>query len=168
MGRSIVDSPTGPIRIETCDGALVRVGWLEDAEEASAGEASAEATSETGPEDDVSRETSRQLKAYFAGELTEFDLPIRFERGTEFERAVWQAMLEIPYGETRTYGDLAHATQAIARAVGTACGRNPIPIVVPCHRVVGAGGTLVGFSGGKGVETKSWLLDFERGQDRLF
>jgi methylated-DNA-[protein]-cysteine S-methyltransferase len=159
MGRSIIDTPTGPVQIRTADGAVIRVGWLED---------EGEAASAAEPEDDVSRETSRQLKAYFAGELTDFTLPVRFERGTAFERAVWQAMLEIPYGQTRTYGDLAHATQAIARAVGTACGRNPIPIIVPCHRVVGAGGTLVGFSGGKGVETKSWLLDFERGQSRLF
>lgn len=77
-------------------------------------------------------------------------------------------MRAIPHGETRSYGDLAARTDGIARAVGTACGRNPIPIVVPCHRVVGTGGRLVGFSGGRGVETKAWLLDFERGQARLF
>src|SRR3546814_5058866 len=91
---------------------------------------------------------------------------LRFRGGSAFERAIWQAMLEIPWGETRSYGDLAALSGGVARAVGGACGRNPIPIVVPCHRVVGAGGRLVGFSGAEGVATKQWLLDFERGQDR--
>ena len=158
LHASRLDSPVGDL-VALSDGAhLVRLTWAEELDD----------TPDLHGEDAVSRETSRQLKAYFAGELTAFELPIRFARGTDFEQAVWRGMLEIPHGETRTYGDLAHLTDGIARAVGTACGRNPIPIVVPCHRVVGSDGKLVGFSGGKGVETKSWLLDFERGQKRLF
>lgn len=158
MGVSRLDSPVGPLVVAARDGHLVRITWAD----------SDEAAHLAGPEDDVSRETSAQLQAYFAGELTAFSLPLRFERGSAFERAVWRAMRAIPHGETRSYGDLAARTDGIARAVGTACGRNPIPIVVPCHRVVGTGGRLVGFSGGRGVETKAWLLDFERGQARLF
>lgn len=158
LHASRLESPVGDL-VALSDGAhLVRLTWNEELDEATA----------LVGEDAVSRETSRQIKAYFARELTAFELPVRFARGTDFEQAVWRGMLEIPHGETRTYGDLAQLTDGIARAVGTACGRNPIPIVVPCHRVVGADGKLVGFSGGKGVETKSWLLDFERGQKRLF
>ena len=158
LHASRLDSPVGDL-VALSDGAhLVRLTWAEELDDAP----------DLHGEDAVSRETSRQLKAYFAGELTAFELPIRFARGTDFEQAVLRGMLEIPHGETRTYGDLAQLTDGIARAVGTACGRNPIPIVVPCHRVVGSDGKLVVFSGGKGVETKSWLLDFERGQKRLF
>jgi methylated-DNA-[protein]-cysteine S-methyltransferase len=80
---------------------------------------------------------------------------------------VWEALLAIPYGEMRRYGDIAHSLGGVARAVGGACGSNPIAIVIPCHRVVGAAG-LTGFSGGRGVETKQRLLDLERGQQRLF
>ena len=161
MPASVIETPTGPV-IAVSDGeSLVRLTWTED-------RADWIETARSEGEDEVSRETSRQLASYFQGDLKEFDLPIRFERGTDFERAVWKATLRIPFSETRTYGDLATETDGIARAVGTACGRNPIPIVVPCHRVVGSDGKLVGFSGGKGVQTKSWLLDFESGQARLF
>lgn len=158
LHASHLHSPVGTL-VALSDGAnLVRLTWIEELDP----------KTELGAEDAVSRETSRQLQAYFAGALTVFDLPIHFRHGSPFEHAVWHGMLDIPHGETKTYGDLAQSTDGIARAVGTACGRNPIPIVVPCHRVVGSDGKLVGFSGGKGVETKSWLLDFERGQTRLF
>ena len=105
-------------------------------------------------------EAKSQLEAYFERRLRVFDLPLE-PAGTPFQKAVWKAMAEIPYGETRTYGDLAHAVDSAPRAIGGACGRNPIPIVVPCHRVVGAGGTLTGFSGGDGVATKRALLSLE-------
>ncbi|GHI93679.1 methylated-DNA--[protein]-cysteine S-methyltransferase [Streptomyces olivaceus] len=103
-----------------------------------------------------------QLEAYFAGELKEFGLPLRLS-GTPFQRTVWDQLRKIPYGETRTYGQLADAlgNPAASRAVGLANGRNPIGIVVPCHRVIGASGGLTGYGGG--LERKQRLLDFERG-----
>lgn len=157
MAASDIETPTGPVRVVSDGEAIVKVAWI-------AGGAAA--APEQG--DAVSRETAAQLRAYFAGRLTAFDVPLRFRGGNAFERAVWREMLDIPWGQTRTYGDLADRTGAVARAVGGACGRNPIPIIVPCHRVVGANGRLVGFSGAEGVATKQWLLDFERGQARLF
>lgn len=105
--------------------------------------------------------TRQQLNAYFAGELTEFDLPIRFN-GSEFQNAVWRALYEIPYGETVSYGDIAQRIGeplSSSRAVGVANGQNPLPIVVPCHRVIGADGSLTGFGGG--LPTKQFLLDLE-------
>lgn len=101
-----------------------------------------------------------QLNAYFAGELSEFDLPMTMH-GTEFQRRVWAALCEIPYGETISYGELARwvGNPKASRAVGLANGRNPIAIVVPCHRVIGADGSLTGYGGG--LERKVWLLEHE-------
>ena len=104
-------------------------------------------------------EAARQLAAYFDGKLRDFDLPLS-PAGTAFEGRVWDAMQTIPYGETRTYGDLAHATDSGPRAVGRACGKNPIPIVIPCHRVLAHGG-LGGYSGDGGLATKQRLLALE-------
>ena len=97
----------------------------------------------------VMREAVRQLRAYFARELREFRLPLDFQ-GTDFQKRVWHALLTIPYGETRSYSQIAAAigSPKAVRAVGAANGANPIPIVVPCHRVIGAGGSLVGYGGG--------------------
>ncbi|WP_404477354.1 methylated-DNA--[protein]-cysteine S-methyltransferase [Novosphingobium sp. BL-52-GroH] len=108
----------------------------------------------------VLAETETQLRAYFAGRLQAFDLPLDF-RGTEFQISVWQALLAIPFGETRSYGALARAIgrPSASRAVGAANGRNPISIVAPCHRVIGAGGGLTGFAGG--LEAKTRLLALE-------
>ncbi|HEY0775517.1 MAG TPA: methylated-DNA--[protein]-cysteine S-methyltransferase, partial [Nocardioidaceae bacterium] len=103
------------------------------------------------------------LTAYFAGELKEFDLPLD-PQGSEFQRKVWGQLQRIGYGETATYGDVARRlgmSAAASRAVGLANGRNPIPIVIPCHRVVGANGTLTGYAGG--IERKQMLLDLEQG-----
>ncbi len=102
-----------------------------------------------------------QLRRYFAGELTEFDLPLSVTEGSPFERAVWAAIAAIPYARMRTYGEIAADVGApdAARAVGVACNRNPLPVVVPCHRVVGAGGKLVGFGGG--LPRKRFLLALE-------
>ncbi|MEJ2121019.1 MAG: methylated-DNA--[protein]-cysteine S-methyltransferase [Alphaproteobacteria bacterium] len=104
-----------------------------------------------------------QLRAYFAGALTRFDLPLRLA-GTPFQNAVWSALRDIPYGETISYQTLATriGRPTACRAVGAANGANPLPIVVPCHRVIGADGSLTGFGGG--IETKRALLDHERGQ----
>ncbi|HEX8104378.1 MAG TPA: methylated-DNA--[protein]-cysteine S-methyltransferase [Solirubrobacteraceae bacterium] len=108
-----------------------------------------------------------QLDAYFAGERTDFDLPLA-PSGTGFQLRVWAALRTIPYGETTSYGALAAQIGApgAARAVGLANGRNPVSIVVPCHRVIGAGGALTGYGGG--LERKRTLLDLERGSRYLF
>ncbi len=102
-----------------------------------------------------------QLGRYFSGTLTEFDLPLSVTEGSEFERAVWRAIAAIPYAQMRTYGQIAAdvGDPDAARAVGTACNHNPLPVVVPCHRVVGAGGKLVGFGGG--LPRKRFLLELE-------
>jgi methylated-DNA-[protein]-cysteine S-methyltransferase len=104
----------------------------------------------------------RQLEEYFEGERTGFDMPLAAD-GTPFQRAVWTALTEIPYGETISYGELARriGQPGAARAVGLANGRNPISIVVPCHRVIGASGTLTGYGGG--LDRKRFLLELERG-----
>jgi methylated-DNA-[protein]-cysteine S-methyltransferase len=106
-------------------------------------------------------EPIRQLKAYFAGTLRQFDLPLA-PAGTPFQQTVWQALREIPYGETVSYGQLARGIgrPAAVRAVGAANGRNPLAIVVPCHRVIGSDGRLVGYGGG--LPAKSMLLELER------
>ena len=108
----------------------------------------------------------RQLEEYFAGERTTFDVPLAPE-GAPFEREVWRALEEIPYGETVSYGEIARRVgqPTAARAVGTANGRNPIAVIVPCHRVIGANGSLTGYGGG--LERKRLLLELERGQGRL-
>ncbi|MBO0703560.1 MAG: methylated-DNA--[protein]-cysteine S-methyltransferase, partial [Candidatus Dormibacteraeota bacterium] len=106
-------------------------------------------------------EARRQLDAYFAGDLRAFDLPLA-PAGSPFQRDVWQALLTVPYGSTRTYGAIARQVGRPdrARAVGAANGRNPIAIVLPCHRIIGAGGDLVGYGGG--LRRKAWLLSLER------
>ena len=116
--------------------------------------------------DPVLAEAVRQLNAYFAGDLKDFDLPLA-PKGTEFQGLVWAQLQKIGYGETASYGEIAHRlgkTNAASRAVGLANGSNPIPIVIPCHRVIGANGTLTGYAGG--IERKQALLELE--QDALF
>ncbi|HEX2468301.1 MAG TPA: methylated-DNA--[protein]-cysteine S-methyltransferase [Solirubrobacterales bacterium] len=116
--------------------------------------------------DESFAEARRQLDEYFAGERVEFDLALA-AMGSEFERRVWSALQDIPYGETASYGEVAERVGApgAARAVGLANGRNPISIVVPCHRVIGADGSLTGYGGG--VERKRFLLELEQGRLRL-
>jgi methylated-DNA-[protein]-cysteine S-methyltransferase len=106
------------------------------------------------------RDVRKQLDAYFAGELTVFDLPLSL-RGTEFQQRVWTALIKIPFGTTWSYAGLAQrvGNAKASRAVGLANGRNPIPIIVPCHRVIGANGTLTGYGGG--LPRKQWLLAHE-------
>lgn len=105
-----------------------------------------------------------QLAEWFAGERERFDLPLA-PVGTAFQRRVWAALVAVPYGRTATYGDIAAAIgqPTATRAVGAANGRNPIPLIIPCHRVIGSNGALVGYSGGGGVATKRYLLDVEQG-----
>lgn len=106
------------------------------------------------------REVVRQLKAYFSGKLRTFDLPLAAE-GTDFQQCVWKALCEVPYGETASYGDIAKSVgnPAASRAVGLANGRNPISIIVPCHRIIGSSGKLVGYGGG--LHHKLTLLKLE-------
>ena len=108
-------------------------------------------------------EVIRQLNGYFAGELREFEIPLLM-LGTDFQKRVWKALLTIPYGETMSYGELAKkiGEPKAVRAVGAANGQNPIPIIVPCHRVIGSDGSLTGFGGG--LENKKKLLELEKGQ----
>lgn len=105
-------------------------------------------------------EAVAQLAAYFDGSLSAFDLPLN-PHGTEFQKKVWELMRAIPYGGTRAYADLARDLNSAARAVGGACGANPIPVIIPCHRVLAAGGKMGGFSGGEGIPTKLALLRLE-------
>jgi methylated-DNA-[protein]-cysteine S-methyltransferase len=116
--------------------------------------------------DDVLVTAVEQLGEYFAGERTDFDLPLA-PAGTPFQLRVWEALRSIPYAETRSYGHLAAQVgqPSASRAVGAANGRNPLPIVVPCHRVIGADGRLTGFGGG--LPRKEWLLSMERGQSQM-
>jgi methylated-DNA-[protein]-cysteine S-methyltransferase len=139
-------SPGFSLSIETGPAALRRIEFG--------------ARGENGHSSPVMRETIRQLRLYFAGDLQIFDLPLELV-GTEFQKKVWAALVTIPYGETRSYTEIALQIDAprAVRAVGAANGRNPIPIVVPCHRVIGASGSLVGFGGG--LEWKRLLLDLE-------
>lgn len=142
--RLTVDTPSGAVTITAEDDAIVAVTW---------GGRGTDATA-------LLRAAASQLTEYFAGTRKSFDLPLR-PQGTDFYTAVWREMLAIPYGQTKSYGDLAKATGGIARAVGTACGANPIPIFIPCHRVLTADRQLGGFSGGKGPQTKAMLLTLE-------
>jgi len=142
-----VDTPTGPFHLIEEDGALVTAGWGRRGH---------------GPKEETPllAEARRQLLAYFERRLQRFDLPLR-TGGTPLEEGVWREMRAIPFGETRTYGDLARKLGSNARVVGTACGRNAIPIIIPCHRVIGSDGRMTGFSGGEGIETKRALLTLE-------
>jgi methylated-DNA-[protein]-cysteine S-methyltransferase len=140
------DSPFGPMHLVSNGRALVSLSW-------GAGNA-------TGS-DAVTEEGIRQLTAYFAGTRRDFDLPLE-PGGTSFRTRVWDAMCGIAYARVATYGDIARAIGSAPRAVGGACGANPLPIVIPCHRVVGHAGVGGGYSGWGGMNTKAWLLDHEQ------
>ena len=135
--------------------------WLGGGERGLAG-VSFEWTPEAGPPRPLASAARQQLAAYFAGELDRFDLPLALA-GSDFQRRVWDAVAAIPYGATASYSEIAAAIgrPAACRAVGAANGRNPLAIVIPCHRVVGAAGALTGYGGG--LERKRALLDLERG-----
>ncbi|MFJ4770167.1 methylated-DNA--[protein]-cysteine S-methyltransferase [Streptomyces uncialis] len=153
--HTLIDSPYGPLTLVAADGTLCGV-YMTDQRHRPPEESFGDR--DPGP----FTETARQLDAYFAGELTDFDLPFSLD-GTPFQRSVWAQLLRIPFGETRTYGELAEAlgNPAASRAVGLANGKNPISVIVPCHRVIGANGNLTGYGGG--LPRKRRLLDFERG-----
>ena len=148
-----VDSPVGPLTLAGVDGRVRHLRMVDQTYE----------PSREGwvPDEQVFADVAEQLDAYFAGDLLAFDLDLDLI-GTEFQRKVWQALLTIPYGETRTYGEIAReiGSAGASRAVGLANGHNPIGIIVPCHRVIGANGSLTGYGGG--LERKRYLLDMER------
>lgn len=148
------DVPLGPIEIRASDTGLTSLAFTGQ-------------TTHSRRPNAITEACSRQLHAYFQGELTIFDLPLA-PCGSEFQRSVWQALQEIPYGETRSYRDLAAAIDRpkAVRAVGAANGRNPIAIIVPCHRVIGANGKLTGYAGG--LPRKQWLLQHEGLATRLW
>ncbi|XXF78093.1 methylated-DNA--[protein]-cysteine S-methyltransferase [Myxococcaceae bacterium GXIMD 01537] len=147
-------SPVGPLRLYATERALTAI-YLENHKRAPALEAA------PGDGLPVLREARRQLEEYFAGQRTAFELPME-PAGTPFQHAVWAELRRIPWGTTRTYAELARhlGRSGAARAVGSANARNPLSIIVPCHRVVGADGSLTGYAGG--VPAKEWLLAHER------
>lgn len=165
--HTVIDSPYGPLTLVADDGVLCGLymtdhrhrppeetfgPWVPPRERGRA----------AGRDAHPFAAVEEQLEAYFTGGLREFNLPLRLA-GTPFQRRVWDELNRIPYGETRTYGELAGALgiPSASRAVGLANGRNPVSIIVPCHRVIGANGSLTGYGGG--LDRKRRLLDFERG-----
>jgi methylated-DNA-[protein]-cysteine S-methyltransferase len=152
--HTVLDSPVGPVVAVDEDGALVRFGTVSTGsafDPVSCGER----------DDDVQPALREQLEAYWRGDLRDFDVPLA-PRGTPFQQRVWQALRTIPFGTTWSYAQLADeiGQPSAVRAVGAANGRNPIWLVVPCHRVVGSDGKLVGYAGG--LDVKRFLLDHER------
>ena len=149
-----IDSPVGPLTLAGVGRTLLHLRMADQTHEPD------RAGWESASQGTFS-EAVKQIDAYFAGELTEFDLDLRMQ-GTDFQRRVWAALLTIPYGETRSYGVIATQIGApgASRAVGLANGRNPISIIVPCHRVVGSTGDLTGYGGG--LDRKRILLNLER------
>lgn len=157
--HTIVDSPIGPLTLRARDGVLSGL-HMQVAGHPPRGELGTRRDS-----DFVA--ASRQLAECFAGERTDFDVPLHLD-GTDFQRRVWHELTRIPHGETRSYLDIARRVGGAdrVRAVGLANGRNPVAIIVPCHRVIGADGSLVGYGGG--LDRKRFLLDLEAGATTLF
>jgi len=145
MPHLSIPSPLGDLTLFEEEGALVALdwGWVID-----------------GTETPLLLRAQQQLADYFDGRLTAFSLPFR-PAGTLFQQKVWQSLLAIPHGQVTTYGALADSVRSAPRAVGGACGRNPLPILIPCHRVVAADGSLGGYSGLDGISTKQFLLRLE-------
>ncbi|MCI0756802.1 methylated-DNA--[protein]-cysteine S-methyltransferase [Teichococcus vastitatis] len=139
-------TPLGALTLSEEDGAIVALDWGRGRDQA---------------ETPVLLAAREQLQDYFDGQRLAFDLPLA-PFGSAYQRRVWAALQQIPPGETRSYGEIARGLGSVARAVGQANGANPIPIIIPCHRVVASGGRLGGYSGGEGLATKTYLLELER------
>ena len=148
-----IESPIGPLTLAGRNSALTNLRMVDQTYEPS--------RAGWTRDDNLFADAVAQLNAYFAGELTDFDLELDLQ-GTAFQQRVWKALLTIPYGETRSYGQIAEQVGApgSARAVGLANGHNPIAIIVPCHRVIGANGKLTGYGGG--IDRKLTLLELEK------
>jgi methylated-DNA-[protein]-cysteine S-methyltransferase len=147
MSYLAYNSPVGPLTLFEEDGRIVAVewGWPPESDE---------------PIAPVLERARDLLDAYFEGKPVVFDLPLE-AHGTAFQKKVWQALARIPFGATRSYGELAAELGTSPRALGSACGRNPLPILIPCHRILGANGNLGGYSGMDGIDTKRFLLRLE-------
>lgn len=145
MPQLSVKTPLDDLTLTEEDGLIVSVDWGRGAEQ---------------QETPLLKKAAKQLTEYFDGRREVFDLPLG-PRGTDFQHRVWAGLCDIPYGKTLSYGAMASKLQSSARAVGGACGRNPIPVLIPCHRVLATGGALTGYSGGDGIDTKRALLILE-------
>ncbi len=146
MAQLSFHSPVGDLTISEEGGLLVSLDW---------------GWSPLSTETVFLRSVKNQMDQYFDGKKPDFTAPAKL-RGTPFQKIVWQEMLKIPYGETRTYGEIADIIGSHPRPVGTACGLNPIPIIIPCHRIMGKNGRLTGYSGEGGIETKEFLIELEK------
>ncbi len=146
MSQLSVHSPIGELTISEEEGKIVSLDW---------------GWSPFQQENEILLKCKFLLDQYFDDENPKFDLPLN-PHGTEFQKKVWALIHKIPYGEILTYGEIADKIKSHPRAVGMACGKNPIPIIIPCHRVMGKNGKLTGFSGGEGIKTKNYLLNLER------
>jgi O-6-methylguanine DNA methyltransferase len=162
-----VESPVGPLVLAARDEQLCGLRLPNVADDGTTTAAPLDGWVPAPALDGVLAEAADQLAAYFTGELRHFDLPLQLD-GTPFQQQVWAALQQIPYGTTAGYGELAQqlGSPGASRAVGLANGRNPVAIIVPCHRVIGADGSLTGFGGG--LACKRWLLDLETGREQLF
>ena len=162
LAYKMIDSPVGKLKLIASDKGLAAILWEKDSpRRVRLGDLVAD---EQHP---ILMETQRQLGEYFAGKRKSFSVALDM-RGTRFQKDVWEALLAIPFGETRSYGQLAKqlGNPQATRAVGAANGRNPVSIIVPCHRVIGSSGELTGFAGG--LETKAHLLSLEEEDGKLF
>ncbi|MDI6910381.1 methylated-DNA--[protein]-cysteine S-methyltransferase [Nocardioides sp.] len=161
---TVMDSPVGELRLVEHNGAITAIEFSPFSAVGQSGDG--RPRGDRADDHPLLVEAARQLRAYFDRDLKEFDLPLA-PQGTAFQQRVWHELLGVGWGETASYGEIAHRlgmTNAASRAVGLANGRNPIPIVIPCHRVIGANGTLTGYAGG--LPRKQLLLELE--QDALF
>jgi methylated-DNA-[protein]-cysteine S-methyltransferase len=149
---ALIDSPVGRLLVIGTVDAVTTVTWCDTTSLA------------TANPDSPAAMAAHQLLEYFSGNRSEFDVPIA-PAGSDFQQRVWAALQKIRFGQTVTYGDIATRIDSAPRAVGMACGSNPIPIIVPCHRVVASNGRLTGYSAGNGIETKRQLLALEGWQD---
>lgn len=145
MAQLSFHSPVGDLTLSEAEGKIVSLDW---------------GWSPFSEKTDFLLKAKQQLDDYFDGLNPEFTQPLELA-GTEFQKRVWQAMTSISYSKTMTYGEIADIVGSHPRAVGTACGLNPIPIIIPCHRVMGKNGKLTGYSGGDGTETKKFLIELE-------
>ncbi|TVR83745.1 MAG: methylated-DNA--[protein]-cysteine S-methyltransferase [Rhodospirillales bacterium] len=152
MITSTIHTPIGPLRLDASEGALVGLSWIRGPSAPAA---------EDPPSDPLIAAVSAQLQAYFAGQLTDFRFALR-PRGSPFQHRIWALLRTIPFGTTLSYAALAARADTAPRAAAAACAANPIPIVIPCHRVIAASGALAGYSGGDGIATKRFLLNLEQ------